>query len=211
MNLLYGFYGFFNAKVVEYGSLPRLVDYGAVPRLGRGVLPAVHFAVSHLCAHLDRTWETSAEHTCDWRTSVDSALADPDGPGPLPPDKPVPPVQDSDTVAIIFPTGVVLAGFEAAAQPDGVQVTWVTASELDILGFNLLRSDAGGDGSTELAEVFVAVNDHFIFAEYAGADFGASYGYLDAALPPGLYAYTLEIVKLDGSVERYGLAEVVVG
>jgi hypothetical protein len=134
---------------------------------------------------------------------VDSAWADPDGPGPLPPDKPVPPVQDSDYVKIIFPTGVVLAGFEAAAQPDGVQVTWATASELDILGFNLLRSDAGGG--------FVAVNDAFIFAEYAGADFGASYGYLDAALPPGIYAYTLEVVKLDGSVERYGLAEVVVG
>ena len=134
---------------------------------------------------------------------VDSALADPDGPGPLPPDKPVPPVQDSDYVKIIFPTGVVLAGFEAAVQPDGVQVTWATASELDILGFNLVRSGAGGG--------FAAVNDAFIFAEYAGAGFGASYGYLDAALPPGIYAYTLEVVKLDGSVERYGLAEVVVG
>ena len=134
---------------------------------------------------------------------VDSALADPDGAGPLPPDKPVPPVQDSDYVKIIFPTGVVLARFEAAAQPDGVVVAWETASELDILGFNLLRSDAGGG--------FAAVNDAFIFAEYAGADFGASYGYLDAALPPGIYAYTLEVVKLDGSVERYGLAEVDVG
>jgi len=64
-----------------------------------------------------------------------------------------------------------------------------------ILGFNLLRS-VGGE--------FVAVNQEFLFAEYAGANLGASYTYVDTGLPAGVYTYTLEVVMLDGRVEWYG-------
>jgi len=134
---------------------------------------------------------------------VHDAYADGDGPGPLGPEEPLPEKEDSDSVLIINPTGVALAEFSAAAQPDGVLITWQTASEVEILGFNVLRQT--GDGEFEM------VNEEFIFAEYAGADRSASYAYLDEGLPAGVYTYTLEIVKLDGRVERYGLARVVVG
>ena len=134
---------------------------------------------------------------------VDSALADPDGSGPFPADKPVPPVQDSDGVEIQTLTAVTLAGFGAAVQPEGVLVSWATANELDILGFNVLRQAAGGE--------FELVNEEFIFAQYAGSGNSAAYEFLDGGLPPGAYTYTLEVMHLDGGVERYGLVEVIAG
>jgi hypothetical protein len=51
---------------------------------------------------------------------------------------------------------------------------------------------------------FVAVNQEFLFAEYAGASLGAAYTYVDAGLPAGVYTYILEVVMLDGRVEWYG-------
>jgi len=105
------------------------------------------------------------------------------------------PQSGSASVQIIQPTGVTLAGLTAAAQPGGVLMSWQTASEVGILGFNVLRR-VGGE--------FVAVNPEFLFAQYAGASLGAAYTYVDADLPAGVYTYTLEVVLLDGRVERYG-------
>jgi hypothetical protein len=63
----------------------------------------------------------------------------------------------------------------------------------------LLRS-VGGE--------FVAVNQKFLFAQHAGASLGAAYTYVDAGLPAGVYTYILEVVMLDGRVERHGLVSV---
>jgi len=127
--------------------------------------------------------------------TVHDAYADPDGPGPLGPVDLLSPQSGSASVQIIQPTGVTLAGLTAAAQPGGVLMSWQTASEVGILGFNVLRR-VGGE--------FVAVNPEFLFAQYAGASLGAAYTYVDADLPAGVYTYTLEVVLLDGRVERYG-------
>ncbi|MDH7486775.1 MAG: SdrD B-like domain-containing protein [Anaerolineae bacterium] len=134
---------------------------------------------------------------------VEGAYADADGPGPLGPEEPLPTRQDPERVPIETPTAVTLAGFAAAVQPEGVLVSWATANELDILGFNVLRQAAGGE--------FELVNAEFIFAQVAGTGNSAAYEFLDAGVLPGAYAYTLEVMHLDGRVERYGLVEVVVG
>jgi hypothetical protein len=98
-----------------------------------------------------------------------------------------------------IPTSVVMAGFTAQATSDGVWVEWQTANELDILGFRLLRSETGDGG-------FVPLGDEPVFALWSGSDKGMTYSYLDEGAVPGrTYHYKLEIVKLDGQTERYGL------
>ncbi len=103
-----------------------------------------------------------------------------------------------------IPTAVRIASFSARPQGKGVLVEWQTASESDVLGFNVLRSEAP-DGD------FVAVNEELIFATKSGSGGGAAYAYRDEQVAGGkTYYYALEIVKLDGRRERYGLAQVTV-
>ena len=124
------------------------------------------------------------------RAIVSGALIDPDGPtGPLPPAGPTTPKEDTEPVQVLLPTGIALAGFNVAAADGGVLVTWDTASELDIVGFSVVRGDAPlGD---------------FIVAAKAGSGEGAAYSFLDGN--PGAGSYVLEIYKVDGSVERVEL------
>jgi hypothetical protein len=124
------------------------------------------------------------------RAILQGVKVDPDGPtGPLPPVGPLPTKEETEPVQVIQPTGVTLAGFGVAATDGGVLVTWDTASELDIVGFSVVRGDA-------------PVGD-FVAAAKAGANEGASYSLLDES--PGAGGYVLEIYKLDGSVERVDL------
>ena len=44
------------------------------------------------------------------------------------------------------PTPVSLANFKATSQPKGIQLTWQTGQEIDLVGFNLFRADAA-DGT----------------------------------------------------------------
>jgi hypothetical protein len=131
---------------------------------------------------------------------VDGAKADPDGGGPLPEEE-LPQKQDSDRVQIVVPTGVVLGSLNAVAQPDGVLISWQTANEVRILGFDVLWRGLGG----ELEQV----GKEFIFAEYAGADRGSDYACLDKGVVSGrMYDYVLEAVMSDGRVERYDVPAV---
>jgi len=101
------------------------------------------------------------------------------------------------------PTAVRMAGFSARIQGKGVLVEWQTASEWDVLGFNVIRSETP-DGDS------AAVNEELIFATKSGSDGGAGYAYRDDQVIGGkTYYYALEIVKLDGRRERYGLAQVI--
>jgi len=117
---------------------------------------------------------------------------DPDGPGGI--SEAVPPVPDrtsQDGIQVIQPTGVTLATGTVTIGPDGALIAWETADESAILGFNVLR-----DG--------VAVNAEFILASVSGVNAGAAYSYLDAAAT-GASVYALEVVGLDGSVQRIEL------
>ncbi|MEM7534182.1 MAG: C25 family cysteine peptidase [Chloroflexota bacterium] len=115
----------------------------------------------------------------------------------------------------VAPTAVDMAGFTAympgdTAQNDSgqdapatVMVEWHTGSEIEILGFNLLRAEGGSDD-------FSQINAEMIFANNAGMSGGSSYAYEDIIRESQTqqYQYKLEVVKLDGTSERYGLADV---
>ncbi len=127
--------------------------------------------------------------------------ADPDGPsGPNGPIVPLDDQSDDAPVTILNPVGEPMGGFSAVAVRGSVQVRWQSESESNILGYNILRSADGRH--------FEQVNSGLIFARNAGADAGASYRFIDRSLSGGVYTYRLEIVRLDGGVERYGSARV---
>jgi len=140
---------------------------------------------------------------------VDGARADPDGAGPLEDLEQLPQQEASDGVQVVNPTAVVLASLNAVAEPGGVLLSWETVSEVDILGFNLLRSEAvGANGHSPV----LSVNEEFIFAQYCGADRGNAYVYSDGEVVSGrTYEYVLEIVRLDGGVEQWGQVSVAIG
>ena len=127
--------------------------------------------------------------------TVAGAIPDLDGPtGPRPPETtPAPTKSDTEPVQIFNPTGIALAGYAVTATDGGASITWETASEQAIAGFNVLRASG---------EAAVQVNADLILAQYAGGGSGASYSIVDSGLGQGAYVYTLEIVKLDGSTER---------
>ncbi len=107
----------------------------------------------------------------------------------------------------LIPTAVTMNGFAAEPAEGGAQVTWQTADESDILGFNVLRrsTDFGREGS---AGAYSAVNAELITAAYMGLAQGNSYSYLDTDVRPGeTYQYQIEIIKLDGASEFYGSSE----
>jgi hypothetical protein len=112
-------------------------------------------------------------------------------------------VEDYAVVIKEKPTGVTLAGFTAAAEGATVSLAWETASEAEIIGFNVLRMAEGG--------AFELVNAEFIPATYAGQGAGATYALRDDGLPAGAYTYRLEVIGLDGSPVLYLDAAAVVG
>ena len=129
--------------------------------------------------------------------------ADPDGPsGPNGPIVPLDDQSDDAPVGILNPVGEPMGGFSAMISRGSVQLRWQSESESNILGFNVLRSDGRGG--------FVRVNDSIIFARNAGADMGASYHFIDRRVSDGVYTYQLEIIRLNGGVERYGHARVII-
>ena len=135
---------------------------------------------------------------------VQGAETDPDGPGPQPP-LTLPTQQDIAKVSIFNPTGLRLGSLTATPQDSDVLVRWSTASEVDILGFNVLRAEVV-DG---VASDFTTRNGMMMIASYAGADRGENYVFRDDEVEAGVnYRYKLEVVKLNGTTEMYGNAEI---
>lgn len=120
-----------------------------------------------------------------------------------------PALQVKTADACLAPTAVMMDHFSARGERGGVRVTWQTADESDLLGFNVLRRALPtGASAGEAVEDFTTVNGEIILAQQMGVAAGASYAYLDRDVRPGrTYQYLLEIVKLDGSHEFYGPAE----
>ena len=102
------------------------------------------------------------------------------------------------------PTAVRMAGFTAQRKFNGVRVTWQSVDELEVLGFNVMRRERDA-----VASDFAAVNDELIMAQNPGLASGSGYEFTDRDADSNqAYEYALEIVKLDGTTESFGAAEV---
>jgi len=89
------------------------------------------------------------------------------------------------------PTAVTTRDFGARPLGKAVSLHWRTASERDLVGFNLVRSSGG-----ETARV----NSKLIPAKARGAAAGRRYSLLDRGVRSGQsYTYRLQVVHLDGS------------
>jgi len=170
---------------------------------GRDLQPGESFTVVvSFTAQTDTTELPDGETKS--KAAVAGARADPDGSGPLGDLEVLPQQGASGGVRVSTPTGLVLTSLQGEAQPDGVTIRWETASEVGVLGFNVLRGEAGGEMGV--------MNEGVIFAQYAGADRGAAYAYRDERVISGRSCdYALEVVRLDGSVDQGGEATVSVG
>ena len=97
------------------------------------------------------------------------------------------------------PTAITMADFSGQALEDGsVLLEWQTANELDLLGFYLYRADS------ELGTP-MRLNHDLILGQWPGHPTGGSYTFLDPATSPGMtYFYWIEVIGIDGILERYG-------
>jgi hypothetical protein len=96
------------------------------------------------------------------------------------------------------PMAVTLAGFSAAATAGTVLLEWETASEVDLLGFDVYRAEAPDGPQTRL-------NAALIPAQAPGSLVGAVYQFRDEAAEPGLTCwYWLKSVDAYGQATRHG-------
>lgn len=96
------------------------------------------------------------------------------------------------------PTAVELAWFTATARDSAVVLAWETASEVDLLGFNVYRAEAEGGVRTRL-------NEALIPAQAPGSPMGAVYDLVDEAVAPGAtYWYWLAALDLHGEATARG-------
>ncbi len=130
------------------------------------------------------------------KAKVDGVIPDLDGPnGPLPPEQTsLPPQEEDEPIKVLNPTGFGLGAVSVMRSERGIRIAWQTISERQYLGFNVLRKDG---------EAWSALNAELILAQHAGSDAGAAYEVIDTAATRG--EYVLEVVRLDGSVERIPL------
>jgi hypothetical protein len=92
-----------------------------------------------------------------------------------------------------FPTSVDLVDFKATSLSHTIQLSWQSAQETDLLGFNLFRADTP-DG------LKVKLNPEMIPAMNPGQLIGNDYQYLDTLTEPGkTYYYWVEWVGKSGS------------
>ncbi len=94
------------------------------------------------------------------------------------------------------PTAALLRSFQATALDDHVALAWETASEAEVLGFNVYRSaEADSRG--------IRVNPALIPAT-GGAAEAAAYRLRDVPPTAGTYFYRLEVVNRDGAPDVFG-------
>jgi hypothetical protein len=91
------------------------------------------------------------------------------------------------------PTAVALSSFSALPLSGSIQVAWQTLIEIDLLGFNLYRSNT-------LQGEKVRLNLELIPSQALGGLSGASYAFVDASVQPGeSYYYWLEVEEIAGA------------
>lgn len=132
-------------------------------------------------------------NTCNVAT-VAGAKYDPDGPGGIPEQGPLPPKSAHDDVQIIVPTSVSLTNRLLTYDGNVAGLGWASVDESDIAGFYIYRSDFGNPA--------VAITDQMIPAQAAGQSRGAVYTYMDTTVETNQrYDYYLEVVTFDA--QRY--------
>ncbi len=172
------------------------IDWGDLATsFGEALDPGESFSIVVNFIAKAPTEDLSNRETINTATAHD-VQADPDGDGGPTSSAALPSQSDQAPASILNPVGEDMDGFFAHTASNAVALQWRTASELDMVGFNVLRSSDN--------ERFQQINDRLIFARHAGADLGASYRYEDRDAFDGDYTYILEIIHLDGSAERYG-------
>jgi len=104
------------------------------------------------------------------------------------------------------PTAVVIVSFTAEAWDGMILLRWETASEVDMVGFNLYRADAPNG-------VKLPLNETLIPAQAPGSPGGTRYEWDDdnGLLDGQTYFYWLEIVDLHGSGEVLGPVDAAAG
>ncbi len=95
------------------------------------------------------------------------------------------------------PTAVRLNGFRATLRGNRAVLRWRTATEADLLGFNLYRVGAGK---------LVRLNRTLITGVFGGTAAGHAYSFLDRAGARGAVRYRLQAVGLDGARTWVGTA-----
>lgn len=102
------------------------------------------------------------------------------------------------------PTAVELISFAAESIPEGVKLTWETATETDNLGFNVYRSES-------LVGEKILLNENLIPPNVPpGSPFGAEYEFIDSdATGFQTYFYWLEDIDVSGVITLHGPVEVI--
>lgn len=113
-----------------------------------------------------------------------------------------PKLTNNSSTASCVVTGVSLISFEADQTPEGVLLSWETATEVDNLGFNLYRAEQVDGQKTQ-------INPNLILSKTIGGTSGAVYEYLDAGVVSGVdYFYWLEDVDFTLNKTLYGPIQV---
>jgi hypothetical protein len=100
---------------------------------------------------------------------------------------------------------VTVSSFTAKNQANQIIVAWMTASEVNTMGFNLLRS-------TSATGTYNKINSILILSKCLGCVTGASYSYTDSAVTTGkTYYYKLQSVDHTGTTQLFGPASASVG
>lgn len=96
------------------------------------------------------------------------------------------------------PAAILLGGFEAVAEAGRIRVGWETLSEIDNLGFNLLRG-------LDPAAPQESLNVDLIPSQAPGSHQGFAYEWFDEGVQVGTtYYYWLEDVDVSGVITRHG-------
>jgi hypothetical protein len=106
------------------------------------------------------------------------------------------------TLSSVSATTVRITALAAQSTKNRVLVHWETVSEVDDLGFNMLRS-------TSREGPFVPLNADLLPAQASGSLSGAAYSFADSEVVSGAtYFYLLEVVTFDGRRVPFGPASV---
>ena len=103
---------------------------------------------------------------------------------------------DNWTTSVIYelqtPTAVSISSFTGKVHPGTVTLDWETASEVELVGFNIYRSDAP-DGVKQ------RLNTGMLPAQKPGEMIGATYQFSDKVEQGQHYYYWLELITTDGT------------
>jgi len=86
-----------------------------------------------------------------------------------------------------------------------VNLSWETANQIDMIGFNVLRQ-APGESSPE------QINEEMIEVYQPGSSMGDVFGFVDTDVEFGSeYQYWIEVIEISGLTSRFGPVEVNAG